>query len=78
MTYQERIRALREDRDLSQTTLAKLLYTSQNAYSRYERGVVPLPINHLITLCKFYRVSADDILGLSGRRMPLPNKKDGQ
>lgn len=78
MTYQERIRALREDRDLPQTTLAKLLYTSQNAYSRYERGVVPLPINHLITLCKFYRVSADDILGLSGRRMPLPNKKDGQ
>lgn len=78
MTYQERIRALREDRDLSQTTLAKLLYTSQNAYSRYERGVTPLPINHLITLCKFYRFSADDILGLSGRRIPLPNKKDGQ
>lgn len=48
-------------------------------YSKYERGECYLPIEHLVTLCKFYHVSADDVLGLSGRRMPLPDtEKDGQ
>lgn len=79
MTYQENIRALREDRDLSQKAIAKLLHISQITYSRYECSQCRLPTEHLITLCKFYHVSADDILGLSGKRMPLPDtEKDGQ
>lgn len=61
-----RIRALREDREpkTSQTDIANLLGISQQYYSQYERGVRPLPIEHLIKLCIFYGVSSDYILGL--------------
>ena len=63
-TYVEIIRELREDRDLSQRDIAKVLGTTQQVYSRYEKGENEMPIRHLITLCKFYKVSADYILGL--------------
>lgn len=64
-TYYERLRELREDGDLTQADIAKLLKTTQQVYSRYEKGINEIPIHHLITLCKFYKVSADYILGLS-------------
>ena len=63
-TYYEIIKELREDRDLSQQKIAELLDTTQQVYSRYENGVNEMPIRHLITLCKFYNVSADYVLGL--------------
>ncbi|MBQ5764926.1 MAG: helix-turn-helix transcriptional regulator [Clostridia bacterium] len=63
-TYNERLRELREDRDLSQAEVAEILKTTQQVYSRYENGINQIPIHHLITLCKFYKVSADYILGL--------------
>lgn len=63
-TYIEIIRELREDNDFSQSYVAKILGTTQQVYSRYETGQNELPIRHLITLCKFYNVSADYILGL--------------
>ena len=63
-TYYEIIKELREDRDLSQQKIAEILDTTQQVYSRYENGVNEMPIRHLITLCKFYNVSADYILGL--------------
>ncbi|MBQ6420672.1 MAG: helix-turn-helix transcriptional regulator [Clostridia bacterium] len=63
--YQEIIRELREDHDLSQRDIAKLLGTTQQVYSRYEKGINEMPVRHIITLCKFYKVSADYILGLS-------------
>ena len=62
--YQERIRALREDHDLTQTQVAQYLGTSQTMYARYERGASELPLRHLKALCQLYRVSADRILGL--------------
>lgn len=65
MTIGERIRGLREDRDMNQTQVAELLSTSQTVYSRYERNERLLPTDLLIILCKFYKVSADYILGLS-------------
>jgi transcriptional regulator with XRE-family HTH domain len=69
MSYHiEYLRGLREDRDLTQTYVATLLGTSQTMYARYERGVNELPIRHLITLCKFYDVSADFVLGLKKRK----------
>ena len=71
MDYVERIRALREDRDITQQTIADILGTSQTMYARYERGANELPIRHLITLCKFYNVSADYILGLIDNPRPL-------
>ena len=63
-SYQERIRALREDHDLTQEQVAQYLGTSQTMYARYERGASELPIRHLVSLCKLYRVSADEILGI--------------
>ena len=62
--YVKIIRDLREDADLTQTQVAEILCTSQTMYARYERGASELPIRHLISLCRLYRVSADYILGL--------------
>ena len=62
--YWEIIRELREDNDLKQSDVADVLGTTQQVYSRYENGVNEIPVRHIITLCKFYRVSADHILGL--------------
>lgn len=62
--YMQNIRDLREDHDLSQSDVAKVLGTTQQVYSRYETGQNELPIRHLVSLCKFYKVSADSILGL--------------
>ena len=64
MSYAQNLRDLREDKDLYQKDIAKLLNTSQSYYAQYENSKRPLPIEHLITLCKFYGVSADYILGL--------------
>lgn len=63
-TFLEKIRGLREDNDLTQTQIAEVLGTSQTMYARYERGANEMPIHHLITLCKFYNVSADYLLGI--------------
>ncbi|MBQ3482758.1 MAG: helix-turn-helix transcriptional regulator [Clostridia bacterium] len=65
MDYVKRIRDLREDHDKTQTEIAQLLGTSQTMYARYERGANELPIRHLLTLCVYYGVSADYILGLT-------------
>ena len=64
MDYMQRLKELRVDRDLYQKDIAKLLNTTQAYYSQYEGRKRPLPIEHLITLCNFYKVSADYILGI--------------
>ena len=73
-TYTKRIRDLREDKDLNQTDVAKVLHTNQRVYSNYEIGKRALPIDHLITLCKLYNVSADYILGFTDEPKPLPKR----
>ena len=67
--YIKRIRDLREDHDKTQQEIAEVLGTSQTMYARYERGANELPLRHLITLCKYYGVSADYILGLSDKQL---------
>lgn len=67
-SYIERIRELREDSDLMQKDIAQLLGTTQQVYSRYEKGENEIPVRHIITLAKFYKVSTDYILGLSDKR----------
>ena len=62
--YWEILRALREDRDLKQAAVARILGTTQQVYSRYENGINEMPIRHLRTLCEYYGVSADYVLGL--------------
>ena len=64
LVYAKRIRDLREDNDKTQQEIADVLGTSQTMYARYERGANELPIRHLITLCRYYNVSADFILGI--------------
>ena len=66
--YIKRMRDLREDSDKTQQQLADIIGTSQTMYARYERGANELPIHHLLTLCKYYGVSADYFLGLTDKR----------
>ena len=73
-TFIEIIRGLREDNDLTQMQVAEVLGTSQTMYARYERGANEMPIRHLVTLCKFYNVSADYFLGTE----PNPHHKRGK
>lgn len=61
--YFQRLRDLREDKDMNQTQVAEILNTRQTVYSRYERGFQSIPVEHLITLADFYGVSTDYILG---------------
>lgn len=63
--YLVRLRELREKNRMVQKTVAAILDTSQEQYSKYERGARDLPIKHLVTLAKFYKVSTDYILGLT-------------
>lgn len=62
MKYQ-RIRDLREDRDMNQTEIARLLGMSQTGYSKYETGENDIPTAVLIKLAKFYGTSIDYLLG---------------
>ncbi len=73
--YYEILRDLREDSKpkLSRKKLAEILNTSQSAISDYESGKRPLPIEHLITLCKYYNVSSDYILGFP-KKKPYPKR----
>ncbi len=58
----QRIRDLREDHDLTQTEMGKILFCSQRVYSNYERGELDIPTDILIKLADYYDVSIDYIL----------------
>ena len=58
-----RLKDLREDQDITQEQIAKLLNTTQQQYSKYEKGVQEIPVRHLITLADFYKVSIDYLVG---------------
>lgn len=62
------IRQLRLEAGLSQAEVGELLQTTQQQYSKYELGLHEIPVRHIITLCKFYQVSADWVLGLTDKR----------
>lgn len=70
MNYRERMRALREDNDLSQAELGRILNKSQQGYSHIENGRAELKIDDLALLCQFYNVSADYIIGLTSKPVP--------
>lgn len=65
MDYRKRMRDLREDHDLSQADLGQVLNKSQQGYSHIENGRAELKIEDLITLCRFYHVSADYFVGMT-------------
>ncbi|MBE6809905.1 MAG: helix-turn-helix transcriptional regulator [Ruminococcaceae bacterium] len=62
MPLYERIRNLREDKDLTQTDMGKILSCSQRVYSNYERGEIDIPTAILIKLADFHKVSVDYLL----------------
>ncbi len=73
MDYRTRMRNIREDRDLTQSEIGKLLQKSQQGYNHIETGRAELKIEDLAILCRFYNLSADYIIGLSDT--PTPIKK---
>lgn len=79
MDYAQRIRGLREDKDLTQAQIAHLLNTTKNQVGKYERGEQEMPIKHLVTLATFYKVSTDYILGMpEGLPYGLSKTKRGE
>ncbi len=65
MQYSQRLKDLREDSDLSQEAVAKILGTSQSYYAQYENGKRELPFSRAIILAQFYNVSLDYIAGIT-------------
>ena len=72
--HQNRLRNLREDKDLNQKSLAELLKVHQTTYSDYELGRLNIPISVLHTLADFYGVSIDYLLGRTNEKQPYPKK----
>ena len=68
----ERIRNLREDKDLTQEDLAKILNCTQACYSHYESGKRDIAVAVLVKLADFYGVSVDYLLGRTKQRKPYP------
>lgn len=70
----ERIRALREDNDLKQDDLARILNCTQACYSNYENGKRDIPSEVLEKLADFYKVSVDYLMGRTNTKDPYPKK----
>ena len=67
MDYRERLRNVREDRDLTQAEVGKLLDKSQQGYNHIESGRAELKIEDLVKLCRYYDLSADYLIGLTNK-----------
>lgn len=72
-TYQ-RLKDCREDRDLTQTQVGKILGIDQRVYSNYETGKRQIPVNYLIKLALLYKTSIDYLVGLTNSPMPYERK----
>ena len=68
MDYRTRMRNLREDRDLTQKEVGKIINKSQQGYGHIEDGRAELKIDDLIKLCRFYGVRADYFIGMTEKR----------
>lgn len=64
----QRIRDLREAKDMTQREMAEILHCSQRVYSNYEKGERDIPIEILIALARFHKTSTDYILGLTNKK----------
>ncbi len=75
--YFQRLRDLREDKDLRQVDVAEILGISQTVYSRYERGAQTIPVEHLLKLADLYQTSTDYILGRTPVIKPYEKSRRG-
>ena len=71
----KRIKDLREDMDLTQSTIAKYLNMSQNGYSQYETDTNKIPVEILKKLALFYGTSIDYLVELTDEKKPYKEKK---
>ena len=67
VTYRTRLRDVREDHDLTQADVGKIINKSQQGYNHIETGRAELRIDDLVTLCQFYDLSADYLIGLTNK-----------
>ena len=74
MRYNERIRTIREDSDLTQQKVAELLHIGQRTYADYESGKTRIPVDSLLILARHYNVSMDYITGASDIKTEYPKK----
>ena len=74
MKFHENLKALREDHDLTQTELGKFLNMTQRKISHLECKNSEPTTDKIIQICKFFRISADYLLGLTKEPKPLPRK----
>lgn len=74
MTYHERIRALREDADKTQSQIAALLQIGQRTYCDYEKGKTRIPVDSLMIPARLYNVSMDYICGVNNEKRAFPQK----
>ena len=72
MYLYQRLKDLREDKDMTQAQVAELLGTAREQYNKYELGKQEIPFHHVITLARFYNVSIDYLAGL----IDTPRKVD--
>ena len=72
--YENRLRDLREDKDLKQRDIAELLKVHQTTYSDYELGRLNIPVAAIHALADFYGVSVDYLLGRTNTKTPYPKK----
>jgi len=71
----QKIKDLREDKDLTQKQVADYLNIKQNTYSRYENCEREIPTDILIQLALYYNTSLDYLVGLTDEKKPYPRKK---
>ena len=70
----QRVRNLREDKDMAQREMAEVLHCSQRVYSNYECGDVKMPLDILVSLAKFHNTSIDYLVELTDEKRPYPRK----
>lgn len=75
MNYYQRLKDIREDNDLTQFEIARLLETTQHQISKYERGVQMMGIDRYIILAKYYNISLDYLAGLVDEPIRLSDRK---
>lgn len=72
----ERLKEIREDKDLKQIDIAILLNVTQAQYNRYENGINSMPIEKYSKLADFYNTSIDYLVGKTNKRTPYPKEKN--
>lgn len=72
----DRLKELREDKDLKQKDIAKIINVSQVQYSKYEMGINSIPLEKLIILAKYYNTSIDYLAGLTNEQKPYRKIKE--